>query len=280
MLSRLAVKAVTYLALLFLATEASVPDLLRAADGAVAEYERVRKGIIGEFDGRKPFEWGDAVAGVKSALDTDELVIALTLDACGGPKGSGYDTELIRFLEREGIPATLFVNARWIDANSETFLRLARNPLFTIANHGFRHRPASVNGRGIYGINGTKSVGELTDEIWLNTEKIRLLTGTRTEYYRSGTAYYDEVAVQVAERLGHKVIGFNVIGDGGATFTKNQVRTALITSKPGSIVILHMNHPGKGIAEGFEAAVPILRSRGFRFVKLSDYPLKQAGGRK
>jgi peptidoglycan/xylan/chitin deacetylase (PgdA/CDA1 family) len=226
------------------------------------------------YAGKEPREWGETVTGVKTRLATKDKVVVLTLDACGSPKGKGIDAELIRFLDKEKVPATLFINARWIDANPELFLELARNPLFTIANHGLLHRPASVNGKSIYGINGTRDVGELVDEIELNAHKIQQLTGKRPRYYRSGTAYYDEYAVQVAERLGHKVIGFSVLGDAGATYTNEQVTAALLTSVPGSIVILHMNHPESGTGKGVMAAVPELRKRGFRFVGLSDYPLK------
>ncbi|MRS01801.1 polysaccharide deacetylase [bacterium] len=226
------------------------------------------------YAGKTPKEWGETVTGVKTSLQTKERVIVLTLDACGSPKGKGIDLELIRFFEHQKIPATLFINARWIDANPAQFQKLAANSLFTIANHGYQHRPASVNGRSIYGIAGTQNVGELVDEIELNARKIEKLTGKRPQYFRSGTAYYDEIAVQVAEQLGHKVIGFSVLGDAGATYTKEQVTTALLTSVPGSIVILHMNHPESGTGKGVIAAIPLLRKKGYRFVSLSEYPLQ------
>lgn len=227
-----------------------------------------------EFAGSTPKEWGETVTGVKTSLKTNERVIALTFDACGSPKGKGIDLDLIQFLEQEKIPATVFINARWIDANPELFLKLAAKPLFTIANHGFLHRPASINGRSVYGIDGTGSISELVDEIELNARKIEQLTGSRPVYYRSGTAYYDEVAVRIAERLGHQVIGFSVLGDAGATFTREQVASALLASAPGAIVILHMNHPESGTGQGVMAAVPQLRKKGYRFVRLSDYPLR------
>lgn len=226
------------------------------------------------YAGKTPKEWGETVTGVNTSLQTESRVIALTFDACGSPKGKGHDMELIRFLEQQKIPATLFINARWIDANPELFQKLAANPLFTIANHGYQHRPASVNGRSIYGINGTKDVGELVDEIELNARKIEQLTGKRPRYYRSGTAYYDEIAVKIAERLGHQVVGFSVLGDAGATFSREQVTAALLTSGPGSIVILHMNHPESGTGQGVIAAVPLLKKRGFRFVSLTEFPLQ------
>jgi peptidoglycan/xylan/chitin deacetylase (PgdA/CDA1 family) len=234
----------------------------------------VKAELEAAYAGKTPKEWGETVTGVKTSLQTKDRVIALTFDACGSPKGKGVDRDLIRFLEQEKIPATLFINARWIDANPELFLQLASNPLFTIGNHGFRHRPASVTGKSIYGIDGTKDVADLVDEIELNARKIQQLTGKRPCYYRSGTAYYDEIAVKIAERLGQQVIGFSVLGDAGATFSKEQVTAALLTSVPGSIVILHMNHPESGTGQGVIAAVPLLKKRGFRFVRLSEYPLQ------
>jgi len=180
---------------------------------------------------------------------------------------------LISFLERERIPATLFINARWIDANPEIFKKLAANPLFEIANHGLLHRPASVSGRSVYGITGTRSVAELVNEIEGNARKISALTGVRPRYYRSGTAFYDEVAVQLSQRLGHEVIGFSILGDAGATYRRQQVRSALLKASPGDIAILHMNRPDGETAAGVIDALPELKRRGFRFVKLSDYPL-------
>lgn len=247
---------------------------VQADSSAEGGYSTVKKEIVAAYSGREPKEWGETVTGVKSSLATKDKVVAFTLDACGSASGKGIDAELIRFLDKEKVPATLFINARWIDANPDLFLHLARNPLFTIANHGLLHKPASVNGKSVYGINGTRDVGELVDEIELNAEKIEKLTGKRPVYYRSGTAFYDEIAVQVAERLGHQVIGFSVLGDAGATYSAEKVTAALLKSSPGSIVILHMNHPESGTGVGVMAAVPLLKKMGFRFVRLSDYLLR------
>ena len=238
-------------------------------------FESVYQQISSRFSGRVPSQWGENVPGVHSRLATDEKVIALTLDACGSAKGKGVDTALMDFLQREQIPATLFINARWIDANPVLFRRLAANPLFEIANHGLRHKPASVTGRSVYGVNGTRDLRELVEEIELNARKIEAITAVRPRWYRSGTAYYDEVAVEVARSLNHDVAGYRVLGDAGATFSAAQVKAALLSSTPGDIILCHMNHPESGTAAGAIAAIPELRKRGFRFVCLSDYPLRK-----
>jgi peptidoglycan/xylan/chitin deacetylase (PgdA/CDA1 family) len=234
----------------------------------------IKKKIISEFSAKVPQKWGETVKSVKTRLSTDQRVIALTFDACGGKKGSGYDAQLINFLTSEAIPATLFISGKWMDANPDIFQTLERNPLFEIENHGLNHKPCSVNGRSAYGIKGTKSVGELVDEIEQNAMKIQTMTGRKPKYYRSGTAYCDEIGVEVANVLGYEVVSFTVRGDAGATYSKQQVKDALLKASPSVIVLLHMNHPESETAEGVIEAIPQLRKWGFIFVKLSEYTLK------
>jgi peptidoglycan/xylan/chitin deacetylase (PgdA/CDA1 family) len=203
-------------------------------------------------------------------LPTTNRVVALTLDACGGPRGSGYDGELIENLRRERVPATLFVNARWIEANPRKFRKLTADPLFEIANHGTEHRPLSVTGRSAYGIDGTSSVAQVIDEVAINQRLINQFTDAPA-FFRSGTAYYDDVAVRVVNDLGLQVVNFDVLGDAGATYSAAQVVDAMLSSKPGSIILAHMNRPDSGTAEGIQAALPKLSLLGFRFVHLSEY---------
>src|SRR5690625_3832933 len=88
---------------------------------------------------RTPNEWGEFVTGVKTKIKTDKKKIALTFDACGGDFGSQYDADLISFLRSEQVPATLFLNERWIKANETLFFELASDSLFQIENHGTNH---------------------------------------------------------------------------------------------------------------------------------------------
>jgi peptidoglycan/xylan/chitin deacetylase (PgdA/CDA1 family) len=214
------------------------------------------------------------VSGVKTKLNTDQKRIALTFDACGGPGGNAYDAKLIEYLKREKVPATLFLSGKWIDSNPEIFSELAREPLFEIENHGLNHKPCSANGRPAYGIAGTKSVGEIFDEIEQNAMKIETLTSRKPKYYRPGTGYSDEICIQIANTLGYEVVNFSVRGDAGATYTKTQVKEALLNARPSSIILLHMNHPEGETAEGVIEAIPELTKQGFGFVKLSEFPLR------
>ena len=250
------------------ASKSTAPPAARASAPSATER------LIAAYKNQKPADWGERVAGVKTQLDTAEQVIALTFDACGGPRGSRHDAALIEYLRAEKIPATLFLSGSWIDANPAVFKKLAADPLFEIENHGLAHKPCSVNGNKAYGIKGTASVGELIDEIERNGRKIEAVTGGKPKFYRPGTAYCDEVAVKVAGELGYEVVNYTILGDAGATRPKEKIREAMLKAEPGAIVILHMNQPRSQTAAGLKEAIPLLRQKGYRFVKLSEFPLK------
>lgn len=242
--------------------------------GLEATASAPKERIVAVYGNQAPTEWGEKVTGIRTRLDTSEKVIALTFDACGGPKGNRYDAALIDYLRKEKVSATLFMSGVWIDANPAVFMKLAADPLFEIANHGLTHRPCSVNGNTVYGIQGTSSVAELVDEIEENGKKLEAATGSRPKFYRPGTDWCDDVGVKVANALGYEVVNYSVLGDAGATRKKKDVKDALLKAEPGAIVILHMNQPRSETAAGLREAIPLFRKKGYRFVKLSEYPLK------
>src|SRR5699024_261001 len=112
------------------------------------------------------------------------------------------------------------------------------------------HAPLSVAGGEAWGIPATASAEEAFAEVMDNHETVKELTGLEMTLFRSGTAYYDEVAVELAEALGYRVVNFDVLGDAGATFSADEVKGALLDAEAGSIALLHMNQPSGGTARG------------------------------
>lgn len=219
---------------------------------------------------RKPTAWGTALPGIASRFTPTGKQIALTFDACDGK----CDENLVDTLQRNAIPAVLFYCAKWIDANPDRAVQLAANPLFDIGNHGTRHVPLSVTGRSAYGIRGTQSAQEVIDEVSTNHDKIAALTGRAPTWFRPGTAYYDDVAVQIVRDLGQQPVGFSVNGDQGATASAATVARTVAGAAPGSIVISHMNHPASGTAVGIGNAITALHSAGWEFVPLAGRALQ------
>lgn len=243
-----------------------------------ASLEKDPRATGKRFAGEVPSAWGESIPGVYTHLapSVDGRVrVALTLDACGGgSKGNGVDLGIIELLEKNKIPATLFLNARWINANPGIAAYLTANPLFELENHGFKHKPLSVNGRAVYGITGTASPEEAASEVEAGAQRLAELTGKRPLFFRSGTAYYDDVAVKIIAALDLKPAGFSIIGDAGATLPAPEVAARLRAAKDGDIVILHFNRPGSGTYEGLREALPDLLARGVIFVRLADVKLE------
>lgn len=256
-------------------TASATPPVTASNSPDPPEDPRAKRArIVTEFAGRRPRAWGLAIPGVATTVTTEAPSIALTFDACGGPGGDGYDAALIEYLKKEQVPATLFFTSKWISARKQTAQALASEPLFEIENHGSAHRPCSVTGKSAYDIRGTRNVGDAIDEIQRGSGAIFDLTGKAPRFYRPGTAYFDDVCLDVVSALGETPAGFAVNGDGGTGFSRAQVRDAITKAKSGSIVLLHMNHPSAHTREGVMDAIPILRARGVKLVRLRDAPVK------
>ncbi|SHN55964.1 polysaccharide deacetylase family protein [Desulfovibrio litoralis] len=240
----------------------------------------------------KPREWSETLTGIDSRLpfsvvrsgkyheksgehiEYEAPVVALTLDACSGMKNGNYDEGLLQTLESLKIRATFFVTPSWIKHNQAVFQRIAENPLFEIASHGLTHRPASVNGKSVYNIQGTRSVEELCAEIIESRRQIYqyglLQHNKKISWFRSGTAFYDEVAVNFIHFADYRIAGYSITLDQGATLNAHEVEKRTLQSKGGDILLAHFHRPQSGTGAGLVKALPQLLERGFVFVTLSE----------
>lgn len=279
---------ITMANLRFLALFVLLPSVLFAQPAAIQNgtflaqlygdqsYLMQKEQVVREFAHVTPGTWGEFVKGVDEDFITNRKLIALTFDACGGPHGSEYDAELIDYLRKERIPATLFVTGKWIDANYDTFIELSNDKLFEIENHGLNHRPCSVDGESEYGIKGTPDVPDAFDEIEANERKIEQITGRRPLFYRSATAFTDEACAKIAKQLNVTMISFDVLSGDAVPNTPISVieQSVLKNVKPGALIIMHFNHPKWNTFESLERIIPILKKQGYSFGQLKDYPLK------
>jgi len=219
---------------------------------------------------RQPTQWGMSLPGIVTTFVPAGRELALTFDACD----RACDEGLLDTLQRNGVPALLFVCSKWIDANPGRTEQLAANPLFEIGNHGTRHVPLSVTGRSAYGIAGTASASEVVDEVSGEQARLTALTGRAPSFFRTGTAHYDDVAVQIVHDLGLTPVGFSVNADDGATAPAAAVSAAISRAAPGSIVLAHVNHPRAGTGAGVAAAIPAMLAAGWQFVPLAGQSLQ------
>lgn len=240
--------------------------------GSFSEYDLLKSKIAKELGYSAPTIFSEKVSGVKTRIDTSQKLIALTFDACGGKAGKCYNKNLIELLQKEMIPSTLFISGRWIDSNYSTLKELSEDQIFEIENHGAHHLPATISGKCAYGIRGPKNIYDLIDEIELNSKRIESITCKKPLFYRSGTAYYDDIAVKVANMLGYQVVNFDIVsGDAiqGAG-AKDVSDTVLSKVRNGSIIIMHMNHPERCTYNVVKEIIPQLKDQGYSFTQLKN----------
>lgn len=218
-----------------------------------------------------PRQWGEHLPGIVSSFSACGKQAALTLDACGGTgSGCGYDRGIISYLREQRIPATLFINARWAAVHPAVFNALCHDPLFEIGNHGTRHVPLAVKPRKIYGIAAPGTVRGVIAEIRQGQLALTGTGGKPPVFFRSGTAWYDDVSVRIAADMGLRIAGFTVAADQGATLPAKRVTQEVLRVKPGWIILAHFNHPEGQTRKGLIPALEELRRRGFTFLKLSE----------
>lgn len=232
--------------------------------------EKILK-IMAKYADKEPLFFGENILGVYTRIKTQEKILALTFDACGGKHGSEVDEELIAYLIQEEIPATLFINARWMKANEEFFLELSKISFLNLQNHGMEHKPLSTTGESVYGISGTLNLEEVLHEVLGQQKEMESLIYKSPKLFRSGTAYYDDIAIEVLDDLGVKAVNFSILGDAGATYSVQEMLSSAQRAKPGDILLYHMNQPEKQVAAGIKEVIPMLREKGFKFIKLIDY---------
>lgn len=217
----------------------------------------------------RPVEIHDRIAlgsGPKNA-------VALSLDACSG----AFDEDLITFLIRNRIPATLFVTKRWMSKNAAALNLLMRHSdLFDIENHGENHIPAVIGrGRKVYGIPGEPDLLHLRQEVLEGAKAIQGVTGVSPHWYRGATAEYDQQAAEEIRRLGFGIAGFSVNVDAGGTLRRQQIVERLRQVQAGDVLIAHMNKPRSDSAEGLATGLVELLRRGLVFVRLDQVQLIQ-----
>jgi len=238
-------------------------------------YCEKKSNVIEKLKDVRPGKFSEFTPGIMTKISSSKKIVALTFDACGGPTGSGFDGALIEFLKKEKIKATLFVSGLWIEKNDSLFRQLCAEPLFEIENHGLSHRPCSISGESRYGITGTENGNDVFDEVELNARQIEFYNKRKPQFYRPAAAVADEGCISIAKELNEQIITYDVLSGDAALCTEAvEIKKNILKKiRPGSIVIMHMNHPERNGFEALVGVVPELKRQGYEFVKLEGHSL-------
>ncbi|MFF2407095.1 polysaccharide deacetylase family protein [Streptomyces sp. NPDC058092] len=209
--------------------------------------------------------------------NTTDKVVALTFDADmtadEGPRaaaGEHFDNpELIALLRRLKVPATVFMTGRWAEEYPAQARSMGADPLFEIANHSYSHYAFTSP---CYGL-PTVAKGEMRAEVERAFAAFRK-AGVRhvVPYFRFPGGCYDDATLRALAPERVTAVQWDVVsGDAFATDADAVARQVLAGVKPGSVVVMHCTRSAAPVTdEAVRKAVPELRSRGYRFVKVSD----------
>jgi peptidoglycan/xylan/chitin deacetylase (PgdA/CDA1 family) len=195
--------------------------------------------------------------------------IALTFDACPRNHNPAFAADVVDLLESMQVPATFFVSGKWADDNPGALARLTGQPYFEIAMHGYRH-PHMADA----------TPAQIRDEMEQGRAALLRHGVTPAPFFRAPYGDNPPGLASVAISGG----ALAVMGDGGLG-DPDPKRTAAILQRDGirwlqagSIIILHVNGGGYATAETVAGLVPLLRARGYRFVRISDLVNSCAAG--
>lgn len=206
-------------------------------------------------------------ADVITKFNSDKKQIAFTFDACETLTPAYFDMKILDYLVSEQIPFTLFLSGKFIKRNIDKVKELSALGFVEIENHSFRHRHMKSISRDI-----------VVEEIIKNEALIAETTGKIPRFFRFPHGEYDIESLSVAESLGYKVVHWSFeSGDPDPALTeKSLIIKTLAKTKPGSILIFHINSRGWRTKEALPVIVEQLRLEGYEFVLLKDV-IKSSG---
>jgi len=198
---------------------------------------------------------------IVTRFDVPDNRIAITFDACATKThGYGFDRHVYRILQREQVPATIFVSGRWVEFHASVMTELAADPLIEFGNHSYDHPHMSRL--------GNDDIEREVDE----TEAVLGRYGKHGVAFRPPFGDFNARVLDVVRERGLPVVSWDVVsGDpAAATTTQGMIHEVERRTRSGSIVIFHINGRGLKTAEALPTILRELRSRGFSFVHLSE----------
>ena len=202
--------------------------------------------------------------------------VALTFDACDG----AVDRRILDELERDSIPATIFVTGKWLARNLAAYAELRAHPdLFEVEDHGARHLPAVDYPTRIYGLQAAGSPAAVLAEVNGGAQAIEALGGAVPHWFRGATAEYDASAMTEIQGAGLQIAGFSLNGDQGASVSTVEAKRRIGGAVDGDVILSHINQPHRPAGAGVVEGIAALRERGVIFVRLEDAVQVGQGGR-
>jgi peptidoglycan/xylan/chitin deacetylase (PgdA/CDA1 family) len=197
-----------------------------------------------------------------SGVATQEPVVALTFDACATRKqANGFDHKVFEILEREKIPVTFYLTGAWAEKHPSAVKQIAAASWVEIGNHGYSHARLTL-----------LRPDRLRTQIRYTERILERKLGRRALSLRPPAGAWNQNVARAANREGLPLVLWSVVsGDAGGHLPVQRVDSAVLDqTKPGSIVVFHINQRAPFTKKALPDIIAGLRAKGFRFVTVSQ----------
>lgn len=193
-------------------------------------------------------------------LKTDKKVLYLTFDTC---PTNEVDYPIIDWLIENKIPATIFLNIKWLQNNGDKDLSFLKNDLFSIGGHGYNHKRPT-----------TQNLAEQRRDINRCIKTIETEIGNVVKWYRAPYGKPNEDTINILDSKGISYASWaGHVFDKAAPEVENPNEIALDYmekyTKTGDIWIFHINKEGENSLETLKKAYNWAINNGYSFEKLS-----------
>jgi peptidoglycan-N-acetylglucosamine deacetylase len=203
-----------------------------------------------------------ALGEIVTELPTKEKVAALTFDACETKTPSYFDEKILHYLLEQQLPFTLFLSGKFAKRNQDQLSKLAQFDFVEIENHSLTH-PQHLE---------RLDAARVKKEVLENEQLLLEITNRKTKFFRFPAGNYDHKTLALIESLGYKTVHWTFpSGDPDKRLTAAKlISWVLAKTRPGAILIFHINGRGYQTGATLPTIVKSLKDRGYRFVKIEE----------
>ncbi len=193
--------------------------------------------------------------------------IGLTFDISWGEETAA---PILDILKQEGVKATFFLSSPWASKHGPLVQRMVADG-HEIGSHGNRHIDLNTLGPN-----------EIEAEIKTAQSILEALSQQKVNLIRAPNGAYDNKVIDVANRLGYKVIQWSVDSldwkRPGPNAVINNVLNGLKPgkgAKPGDIILFHASDSAPDTVQALPTVIRGLKAKGYSLVPISEL-LKQS----
>lgn len=200
--------------------------------------------------------------GIITGLPGGKKIAVLTFDACETVTPSYFDNKILDYLTSNKIPATIFLSGKFAGRNKDKIKQLLKYDFIEFENHSFSHTQHMEK----------MPNADFSKDLKQNEELINSITGRRTKFFRFPAGNYNIQKVNLCKTAGYEVVHWSFAsGDPDKHITAKKLTSWVLSkTKPGSILIFHINGRGYRTGESLPVIINKLKKEGYTFVRLLD----------